>query len=140
MPYYRRLSTTQERRQCYSEWDWETMRSERIYYRGSRSPATLLDSWDDYPVSGWRDRCWKGFRRHQYKVKNHKPKKDSSTYAHSMSKREHFHLEHRYCAWIRKRCKYCKSHNTWKEYDRLIRKRHREIIEEERKRFLRLWD
>ena len=138
MSYYRRLSTTQERHQCYSEWDWETLRSERVYYRGSRSPTSLLDSWDSYPRSNLRDRSWKQYRSNQYKIKDDKPKKDSTKYAQSMKRRDHFHFEHRRCSWIYSRCNYCKRHDIWKEYDRLIEKRHKEIMEEERKRFLRL--
>lgn len=103
MAYWlRRPRTTQEKR-----------RYEKGFSRPARNLRNLPDAWDDIPRSNCEERCWKHYRKTQYKVVADKIKKDSSRYGLHMSWRDHFHLEHRMCFLSFHRCKYCIKNNIW---------------------------
>lgn len=65
---FRKVKTTQERR----EWDklqYEVSECDcKINYRMKRSPANLANPWDDIPFSYWNLKNWKRFRKTQYKA------------------------------------------------------------------------
>jgi hypothetical protein len=59
--YYRRLKTTNERRQAVPVDDEPAP-------RGKRSASNIPQSWDDHPIGTWGVRSWKRFRRQQWKA------------------------------------------------------------------------
>lgn len=127
MPKYagfRNPQTQQERKQHQEEW----VDGYYIPIRGKRKSSRLPNSWDD--IQKDVDNCWKNFRKTQYKVKSNKPKKDSTKYAASMSKRDHFYLEHRRCNWKERRCSYCAKNKCWEAYDREIERKHKQYQKE----------
>ena len=116
MGFLRHPHTQQERRE-----NWEYVRPKR---------RRLPTAWDDFFKP--EDRCWKRYRKTQYRVKDRKPKKNSRRYGKAMSRRDHFHYEHRRCSWSRNRCDYCIRHDVWKWHDKEIDKAHKRILEEQR--------
>jgi hypothetical protein len=62
--YFRRLKSTMERRQAALVLKEEG----EVAPRGARSFRSLPNAWDDYPVSSLGDRCWKRYRRTQWKA------------------------------------------------------------------------
>jgi len=105
---FRSFHTQSERRQNQEEWIDDYF----IPVRGPRKPHRLPNAWDDIQRND-KGNSWKNYRFTQYKIKSNKPKRDSSKYAASMSKRDHLYTEHRYCSWKGRRCKYCAKHNLW---------------------------
>lgn len=61
--YYRRFRTLNERKQS-EFWKGEEFTPKP---RARRNFKNLPDSWDDCPISSWKDRNWKKFRKHQWK-------------------------------------------------------------------------
>lgn len=59
--YYRRLRTTNERRQA------QRMDPSDVMPRGRRSARMLPNAWDDYVRGDREDRNWKRHRKHQWK-------------------------------------------------------------------------
>jgi len=111
--FYRHPKTSQERKHHQSEWEDDIF----VPIRGARKTRNLVDAWDDVPRHF--QRSWKKQRRTQYKVadKTNKVKKDSSNYAKSMKKRDHWHDNHRWCACKSRRCKNCQKSGIWKSQD-----------------------
>ena len=80
------------------------------YCRPARRPHNLIDVWDDDIRQA--DRCWKRYRKTQYKTKSiFKKKKDSSSFIKSIKKKDHWYLHHKLCYFRWGRCAYCKKHN-----------------------------
>jgi len=121
--YFRHPRTTQERRA-----------SQGSFCRARRNLHNLISAWDD--ISRHLNKCWKSFRKTQYKTKNICSKKDSTKYGQSMSKRDHFYLEHSQCYLKSKRCNYCRKMNIWKDYNNwlghLHKKWEQDKLEEEK--------
>jgi len=90
-----------------------------IRIRSSRKPQHLPNFWDDIRQSK-DDRCWKAFRKTQYKAKDDKAKRDSTKYAASMAKRNHWHFEHRWCINPSRRCNHCWKTLEWAEHDKIM--------------------
>ena len=92
------------------------------YCRPARRPHNLIDAWDDDRKH--TDKCWKNYRKTQYKVKAlPKKKKNSSSFAKSMENKDHWHLNHRCRYWCQGRfsenkCKGCEERElNRKEYE-----------------------
>jgi len=103
MGWIRRVRTLQEKRANQEGW-----------CRAKRRPHRLPDSWDDGDRTDWQDRCWKRYRKTQYKVKTaRREKKSSRRYAEHMARRRDFWYEHRHCAYRYARCDYCWKHRIW---------------------------
>jgi len=124
--YFRHIKTTQERRASQDGWG-----------RPKRNLHNLPSAWDDIPRH--IDRCWKRYRKTQYKTKSVKPKRSSRAYARSMSKRDHFDLNHKRCCWSRRRCSYCIKHGIWDEYDKRQARRYRKRRREEEESWQQLF-
>jgi len=87
MGIYRHPKTTQEKRQNQN----------CKYCRSKRKPQNLFDWYDE--IEKHTDRCWKSYRKTQYKIKTlSKKKKNSLSYSESMKKKDHWHLNHK-CYW-----------------------------------------
>lgn len=95
--YYRAMRTTQERKNnqyvLYAELQQEYPLKRP--FRTKRAANRLVNAWDDVP-RGWRDRSWKRYRKHQFKVKSNKPKRSSKKYAEHMARRNHDHCDWRW--------------------------------------------
>ena len=130
MSWLRHPRTTQERRASLDG-----------YCRPRRNIHNLPSAWEDIPRGDLYDRCWKRFRKTQYKAINKfsKPKKDSSKYALSMSKREHFFLDHKWCSYGWKRCKYCIKNKIWEAHDQYHERQHRRYLAESGWRMRLMW-
>jgi len=64
------------------------------YCRPARRPHNLIDAWDDNLTH--TDKCWKRYRKTQYKIESlPKKKRDSSSFAKSMKRRDRWHLDHK---------------------------------------------
>ena len=130
MSWLRHPKTTQERRA-----------NQDGYARKKRCLHHLPSAWDDIGRSDWRDRSWKRHRKTQYKVvdKFERKKKDSSKYAKSMAKRDHFCLDHKRCSWKWGRCAYCIKHGIWNEYDKYLTRCHRRFLESQGHKYVFWW-
>ncbi|WP_321842636.1 hypothetical protein [Paraburkholderia bannensis] len=62
--YFRRPKSMMERRQAALVLKEEG----EVAPRGARSFCNLPNAWDDYPMSSIGDRCWKRYRRTQWKT------------------------------------------------------------------------
>jgi len=113
----RQPHTTQEKRMWFASLDEAGCNLSRA----RRSPRNLADAWDDIGRSSHN--CWKQHRKTQYRVKDafSRRKKDSSIYGESMSRRDHWHLEHYRCEY--KRCKSCIKSGIWNDYDKQFARR-----------------
>jgi len=101
--YFRLMHTTPERRRWTADIQLLQEYPElKLRYR--RSIRALPDSWDDISAISYNG--WKHHRKTQYRIKNEKPKKDSTRYGLHMSRRGHGWTQHRHC-YISP-CNYCK--------------------------------
>jgi len=105
MGYYRHPLTTQECRKWYSCFDEMGV----CPCRCQRNPSHLVNAWDDIDRSSYGDRCWKRHRKTQYKIRGHRQSRYSGTYASHMKRRDHWHLDHKWCKypWNRPCCGKC---------------------------------
>ena len=116
------------------------------YCRPARRLNNLgLGIWDDFYKH--TDRCWKSYRKTQYKVKTLTEKKrDSSSFAKSMKNRDHWHLDHKCHRWCHRsfsenKCKGCEEREiNRKEYERRESKKLRAQFALEQKENLRQWN
>lgn len=58
--YVKLLGTIAERRAWYSH-------GQEVRLRLARSPSRMTDEWADYPFTIPAKRCWKLYRRHQWR-------------------------------------------------------------------------
>jgi len=135
MGRYRHPRTTQEKRQNQN----------CEYCRTKRRSHNLPEFWYD-EIEKYTDRCWKSYRKTQYKIKTlPKKKKNSSSFAKSMSEKDHWCLNHkcRYC-WNRfnkYRCKGCEERElNRKEYEKKELKKLQAQAALELKERQRQWD
>lgn len=63
MHFFRHPKTTQERRWSYADWDGQ------VHIRHKRRAKAIPSAWDELMRSHLKDRNWKRFRRHQWKVR-----------------------------------------------------------------------
>ena len=64
MAYWRNFKTANERRGLGDP----DLKEFEVKVRANRNMANLPDSWDDFPVSAYGDRCWKRHRKSQRKA------------------------------------------------------------------------
>lgn len=64
--YFRKPRTKNDRTQFYALNDVEL--NVVIKIRGRRRPGALEYAWDDFVRSDWNGRCWKVYRRMQWKA------------------------------------------------------------------------
>lgn len=127
MSWLKHPRTFQEKRYNQEEW----VDGYFIPIRGKRKTHSLPDEREDIFRSYSNN--WKRFRKTQYKTHRKKTHKNSSKYALSMSKKNHFLFEHKYCAYKRTRCSFCRKNNIWAEHDKKFEKRQREYEAEKEK-------
>jgi len=128
MGLFRHPRTTQEKRQNQDF---------REFCRPARRPSNLPDAWEDYFKH--QDRCWKNYRKTQYKIKNNKQKRNSFSYSESMAKRDHWHLEHKWCNNEYGRCNNCWKTGAWDKYDRRAERKHQEYVRKLNEEMERFW-
>lgn len=129
---FRYPRTTQERRENQEEYFDGVF----LPCRGSRKPHRIIEAWDDIPRS--TDRCWKRYRQTQYKPISDHTRRDSTRYAESMSRRNHWHLDHKRCHIRSESCGACIRAGVWREYKKELDRRHRRFLEREREMRLAL--
>lgn len=125
MGYYRHPKTHQERKANIEG-----------FCRAKRSVRMLPSVYDDIPKSD-DGRNWKQFRKTQYKTvdmfESH-PKRSSRKFGMHMSRRDHFHLEHRWCKGKYRRCNYCWKNGIWEDHDKEMDRTREQREREDKKR------
>ena len=119
----------------------ERRASQSGYCRAKRNLYNLPDAWDDILRKDIYDRCWKRYRRTQYKVVNkfQVNKKNSSHFSKSMVKRDHFHFNHKHCHWHRARCTYCIKYHIWDYYDHYMDRKYKQYLAKQKQEMDDLW-
>lgn len=128
MGLFRHPRTTQEKRQNQDY---------REFCRPSRCLKNLPSWYDDFFKH--QDRCWKNYRKVQYKIKNPRKKKDSSFYGRSMAKRDHWHFEHRRCKSQYNRCNNCWKTGAWDKEDKRAERKYQEYIRKQNEEMEKFW-
>lgn len=70
MGWLRHPHTTQERRVNGKRSNFIVVDGYEIKTRPSRNQINLPSAWDDLLNRSWDDRCWKRYRKTQYKTRN----------------------------------------------------------------------